>query len=156
MRSLPLLLVLLLATLIPASAGHKEVIQVYMRIHIQTAGAGLPESQAVSVKIPPNGEIIQIRTLPEITERELVDIKKTTEGIRLVFNHEGSINLNAVTAQNTGRILVVMINGVVVYAPLIDQQISSGYLDIPHQINPQVVQLLKDTAAANIVTANKK
>jgi len=75
--------------------------------------------------------------------------------MRLQFNHTGTVDLNAATAQNQGRLLVVIIDGNVVYAPTIDTQINDGQLTIPHQIPNEVVQLLQQVAAQNIRKANK-
>jgi len=70
--------------------------------------------------------------------------------VHLLFNHVGQVNLSAVTAQNQGRILVVLIDGQIVYAPIIDEQITNGELDLPRPINPQVLQLLQEVARKNV------
>jgi hypothetical protein len=62
----------------------------------------------------------------------------------------GQVNLNAVTAQNQGRILVVLIDGYVVYAPIIDEQITDGELDLPRPLPAQVLQLLQEVARRNV------
>jgi hypothetical protein len=137
---------------ISAHAGHTPP-KIFLRVFVQTAGEGLPETQATSISIPPDGEIIQIRALPEVTERELIGVQQDASGaIHLQFNHEGIVVINAFTAQNQGRIMVLMINGIVVYAPLIDEQISTGELIIPssHPLKPEAVQLLQETAAKNV------
>ena len=110
--------------------------------------------EATAISLPPNGEKILIRTLPEVTERELIDVEQDASGtVHLQFNHEGQVSLSAVTAQNQGRILVVLINGYVIYAPIIDEQITSGELDLPHPIPPQILQLLQDLARNNVKQA---
>ena len=63
--------------------------------------------------------------------------------------------MSAVTAQNQGRILVILIDGYVVYAPIIDEQITTGELDIPHPISLQVIQLLQEVARENLRKAAK-
>jgi preprotein translocase subunit SecD len=111
----------------------------------------LPATQATQIALPPNGETILIRSMPEITERELVAVEPDASGaVHLRFNHEGQINLDAVTAQNQGRIMVVMLNGTIIYAPVIDEQLSNGELVLPHPLPPQVVQLLQDIAKKNV------
>jgi len=146
---------LLLFMLLPARAGHSPP-TILLRVHVQTTGEGQSPQQATTIQLPPDGETIQIRTLPEITERDLVDVRQSASGgIRLLFDHDGQVALNAVTAQNEGRILVVLINGFIVYAPTIDQQITNGELDLPHPLNPQVVQLLLDEAKKNVKQANR-
>jgi preprotein translocase subunit SecD len=153
MRFLCLLLGFLLVTYSPARAGHSPP-KVTFRIHVQTTGEGLSPQQASIVLIPPRGEQIQVRTLPEITEQDIVDVEPLASGgIHVVFDHVGTVALNAVTAQNQGRLLVVLIDGTVVYAPIIDVQIDNGQLDIPHALNLQIVQLLQDLARKNVIQA---
>ena len=96
-----------------------------------------------------------MRTLPELTEKNLVDVQQGASGVRLMFDHVGQVNLSAVTAQNQGRILAVLLDGYVIYAPLIDEQITNGELDIPRQINPQIIQLLQDVARKNVKQASR-
>jgi hypothetical protein len=137
----------------PAQAGHSPP-KVVLRIHIQSTGEGQSPLEVTTITIPPNGEKIQVRTLPEVTEGELISVQQDLSGgVRLQFNHVGQVNLSAVTAQNQGRILVVLIDGYVVYAPTIDEQITTGELDIPHPINSHVVQLLQEVVRKNLKEA---
>jgi len=155
MRWTCLLMGFLLLTFLPAQAGHSAP-KVVLRVHVQTTGEGQSPMEVTTISVPPNGEQIQVRTLPEITEHELVDVRQDASGaVHLLFNHVGQVNLSAVTAQNQGRILVVLIDGYVVYAPVIDEQITSGELDLPHPINPQVLQLLQEVARQNVRQAAK-
>ena len=153
MRCFCLLIGLLVITFLPAQAGHSAP-KIFFRVHVQTAGEGLSAQQATTITIPPNGEQVQVRTLPELTEQEIIDVQPNVAGgIHVVFNHVGTIALSAVTAQNQGRLLVVLIDGFVVYAPIIDEQIDNGQLDIPHQLSPQIIQLLQDQARKNVKQA---
>jgi len=94
--------------------------------------------------------------LPEVTEQNLVAIEQLPSGVvRMQFNHVGQVNLGAVTAQNQGRILVVIVDGYVVYAPIIDQQITNGELDLPRPLGAQIIQLLQDVAKHNVKQAEK-
>jgi preprotein translocase subunit SecD len=67
----------------------------------------------------------------------------------------GQVNLSAATAQNQGRLLVVILDGQVIYAPVIDMQITSGELDIPHPIPAQIVELLQGVARQNVRRENR-
>jgi preprotein translocase subunit SecD len=111
--------------------------------------------EVTTITIPPDNEQIQVRTLPEVTEGDLTNVQQDAAGLHLQFDHVGQVNLSAVTAQNQGRILVVLIDGYVVYAPIIDEQITNGELDIPHQLSPQIVQLLQGVAQQNVKQAAK-
>jgi hypothetical protein len=134
---------------LPVHAGHSAP-KIFLRIHVQTTGTGLPDDQAHTVLIPPNGEAIQVRALPEVSERNLIGVETRPNGTLLFFDHEGQINLEAVTAQNQGRILVVLLDGYVIYAPVIDEEIGNGQLLLPHPLDPRVVQVLKDVATNNV------
>lgn len=148
MRCLCLVLGMLLLGFFPARAGHSPPI-IIMRIYVQT-NEGLPPSEAQPVQIPPDNEVIQVRNIPEVTEKDLTGVEVAPSGaIHFHFDHIGQVNLDAVTAQNQGRILVVMINGYIIYAPTIDEQISNGELVIPHPIKPEVIKLLQEKAEEN-------
>jgi hypothetical protein len=150
MRTISPWLLLLLLTMLPAQAGHNPP-KIILRVHVQTTGEGLPAALATTITLPPNGETIQIRTLPEASENDLIDVKQAPDGtVRLFFDHRGQVNLSAATGENQGRILVLMIDGYITYAPIIDQQITNGELDIPHPLSTQVVQLLQETAKHNV------
>ena len=153
MRWICLLLALVLFS--PARAG-SDPPQVTLRIHVQTSGEGLSAQEATTIPIPPNGEQIQVRTLPEASERDLVAVEQDAGGLHLQFNHVGTVNLNAVTAQNQGRILVVLIDGRPFYAPMIDEQISNGRIDIPHQVPAQIYALLQQFVARNLKEAARQ
>jgi hypothetical protein len=138
---------------LPAQAGHSAP-KVFLRVHIQSPGAGQSPLEVTTIKIPPNNEEIQVRTMPEVTEGNLSAVSQDASGgVRLLFDHVGQVNLSAVTAQNQGRILVVLINGFVVYSPTIDEQITNGELDIPHPINPQIVAQLQEVVKRNLKQA---
>jgi preprotein translocase subunit SecD len=156
MRCTCLLIGLLFFTFLPARAGHSPP-KVVLRVHVQTTGEGLSPQEATTITIPPNGEQIQVRTLPEVTEGEIVDVQQDASGLHLKFNHEGQVDLSVVTAQNQGRILVVLIDGYVIYAPIIDEQITNGELDIPsaHPVPAQIVQLLQEIVQKNVRQAAK-
>ena len=122
---------------------------------VQTAGEGQSTLEVAQIRVPPAGDTILIRAIPEVSEIQLVGAEQDAVGLHLQFNHTGTVDLNAATAQNQGRLLVVIIDGNVVYAPTIDTQINDGQLTIPHQIPNEVVQLLQQVAAQNIRKANK-
>jgi hypothetical protein len=141
---------LLLLTILPAQAGHSPP-KVILRVNIQTTGEGLPSTLATTITLPPNGEQIQIRSLPEVTENDLIDVKQDPDhSVQLFFNHRGQVNLSAATAENQGRILVLLIDGYIAYAPVIDTQITNGELDVPHPLNPGVIKLLQEVAQQNV------
>lgn len=154
MRWISLLAALCFLTVLPAHAGHKPP-TVTLRIHVQTTGEGQSPMEVTSIRIPPQGDSILIRAIPEVSEGQLVYAEQDALGLHLRFNHVGQVDLNAATAQNQGRILVVLIDGQVLYAPVIDTQINNGELDIPHPIPPAILLLLQDVAKQNVKSANR-
>jgi len=140
---------------LPAHAGHSPP-NIILQIFVQTGGQGMSSTQATTIALPPRGEVIQIRALPEITEHELIDAQADASGaVHLRFNHIGQVVLSAFTAQNQDRIMVIMLNGYVIYAPIIDEQITTGELIIPHPIKPEALQALQETARRNVEKAGK-
>ncbi len=114
----------------------------------------MPTTQAINVPLPPTGEIIQVRALPEITEHDIFDVKADAENnVTLTLDHRGRVNLSATTGEDQGKIMVVMLNGVVIYAPVIDAQITSGILAIPHPLTPEVIKIMQDMAKQNVKDA---
>jgi len=149
-----LFLVLTLLAVVPAHAGHSGP-KIFLRIHVQTTGSGMAADQAQTVAVPPDGELIQVRALPEVTEGDLIGVEPRANGTLLTFDHSGQVNLDAVTGEDQGRILVVLLNGYVIYAPVIDEQISNGQLLLPHPLAPQIVKLLQEVAAKNVRDRSK-
>lgn len=137
---------------LPAHAG-KTPPKIQFRVHVQATGGG--DDQVQTVYLPPNNEPIQIRSLPEVTEHDIVGVQPQANGTLILFNHSGDINLSAATAQNQGRVMVVFINGYIIYAPIIDEQITNGQLLIPHPFSPDVLKLLQDVAQHNVTNAAK-
>jgi hypothetical protein len=155
MRWMCLLSIFLLMTVLPGHAGHSAP-KIILRVHVQTTGEGQSSMEATTITLPPNGEQIQIRTLPDLSEKELIAVQPDACGaVHLQFNHEGQVSLSALTAENQNRIMVVLINGYVIYAPVIDEQITTGELVLPHPLNTQVVQMLQDVARENVRKAAK-
>ena len=102
-----------------------------LRIHLQaTEGAKGSTSSLVTLYQP--NETIAIQNLPEVTEKEILKISSRADGTVLVeFNDFGRTKLEVGTSTGRGSILVVIVNGRVVYAPRIDTVITSGSILLP-------------------------
>ena len=104
---------------------------VLLRVHLQA-----PEGAKGQVSVPvthfqPN-ETIAIQNLPEVTEKEIRKISTRVDGTILVeFNDFGRTKLEVATSTGRGLILVVLVNGRVVYAPRIDTVITNGAILVP-------------------------
>ena len=102
-----------------------------LRIHLQaTEGAKGSTSTLVTLYQP--NETIAIQSLPEVTEKEILKVSTRADGTVLVeFNDFGRTKLEVGTSTGRGSILVVIVNGRVVYAPRIDTVITSGSILLP-------------------------
>lgn len=139
----------------PAQAGHSPP-KVLLRIFVQTTGEGMSDTQVAHISLPPNGEQIMIRALPEVTERELIGAQPDASGaVHLQFDHTGQVVISTFTAQNQNKIMVVMIDGYILYAPIIDEQITSGEIVLPHPLRPEALKLLQETAQQNVKEHNR-
>ena len=131
------------------AGGHKPPALIF-RINVQTSGTGLGPTQALPLTLPKTQEMILVRAIPEVTEKNLRHVEVRNDGtLVLTFDHQGRVNLDVVTTSNQGRYLVVTIDGILVYSPLIDEEISSGTLVIPHPLPLPVVEALKQVADEN-------
>ena len=99
----------------------------------------------VTLLNPP--ETIAIRNIPEVSEKDIRSVRSLADGTVVVeFDDFGKTKLEV--ASNTGRglILVVIVNGRVVYAPTIDINLTRGALALPAgSIFPEEIQALNDT-----------
>jgi hypothetical protein len=155
MRRIVRLTGLLLLLALPAHASHSPP-KILFRVFVQTAGEGLPANEAREVVVPPNNETIMVRAMPELTEQNLVDVRADASGsVHFLLDHAGQVDLDAVTGQDQGRILVVSLNGYVIYAPIIDEQITNGELIVPHPLDPRILELLQQIAQQNVRQARK-
>lgn len=133
-----------------------------LRIHLQ-ATEGAKGMVSVPVTLFQPNETIAIQSLPEVTEKEIRKVSTRMDGTVLVeFDDFGRTKLEVGTSTGRGMILVVLVNGRVVYAPRIDTVITNGSILLPPgsitpdeilQVNGEVEkakeQRLKDTPRSN-------
>ncbi len=148
-KSLGMVSALLAGSDLACAGGHKPP-PVTLTITIETSGQGMAPQQAIPVTLPASGQTIFVRAIPEITEKNLIKVELRPDGTPLLtFDHQGRINLDVSTGVNQGRFLVVLIDGVVVYAPIIDLQIKTGQLLIPHPLPLPIMDALQKVAIYN-------
>ena len=133
-----------------------------LRVHLQ-APEGAKGMVSVPVTLFQPNETIAIQSLPEVSEKEIRKVSTRADGTVLVdFNDFGRTKLEVGTSTGRGFILVVLVNGRVVYAPRIDTVITNGSILLPPgsitpdeilQVNGEVEQLkeqrLKDVPRPN-------
>ena len=101
------------------------------RVHLQA-----PEGSKGQVSVPVTlfnpSQTISIQSLPEVSEKEIRKVSTRVDGSILVeFTDFGQTKLEVGTSTGRGLILVVIINGRVVYAPRIDTVLVNGCLLLP-------------------------
>ena len=125
--------------------GAAEKPPVLLRVHLQAPeGAKGMVTVPVTLLNPP--ETIAIRSIPEVSEREIQQVRTLLDGTIVVdFDDFGRTKLELATNSGRGLILVVIVSGRVVYAPIIDTNLTSGVLVLPPgAILPEEIQLLND------------
>jgi len=111
--------------------GAAEKPPVLIRVHLQASeGARGEASVPVSLFNPP--EKVAIQSLPELTEKDIQRVTTRPDGtVLLEFDDFGKTKLEVATSTGRGLILVVIVNGRVVYAPRIDTVLTRGCLLLP-------------------------
>jgi len=118
---------------------------VLLRVHLQAPeGAKGMVTVPVTLLNPP--ETIAIRNIPEVSEKEIRAVRTLADGTVVVeFDDFGKTKLEVATNTGRGLILVVIVNGRVVYAPRIDTNLTAGALALPSgSILPEEIQALND------------
>lgn len=138
-KKLPLLIGLLVWV------GASEKPPVLLRVHLQAPeGAKGMVTVPITLLNPP--ETIAIRNIPEVSEREIRQVRTLSDGVVVVeFDDFGKTKLEVATNTGRGLILVVIVNGRVVYAPRIDTSLARGALALPSgSVLPDEIQALND------------
>lgn len=137
---------LILACLVWLGAAEKP--PVLFRVHLQAPeGAKGMVTVPLTLFNPP--ETIAIRSIPELSEKDVQRVQSSTSGKILVeFSDFGRTKLELATSTGRGLILVVIVNGRVVYAPLIDIPLTRGGLALPaSSLSPQEIEVLNEQAS---------
>ena len=104
---------------------------VLLRVHLQ-APEGAKGQVSVPVTLFNPSETISIQSLPEVSEKEIRKMSTRVDGSILVeFTDFGQTKLEVGTSTGRGLIMVVIVNGRVVYAPRIDTVLANGCLLLP-------------------------
>jgi len=125
--------------------GATEKPPALLRVHLQAPeGAKGMVTVPLTLLNPP--ETIAIRNIPEVSEKEIRRVKTLGDGTIVVELDEfGKTKLEIATNTGRGLILVVIVNGRVVYAPVIDTSLVQGALALPAgSIFPEEIQALNE------------
>lgn len=112
---------------------------VMVRFYLQASQSESPENVVpVTLANPP--QVIYMRKHPEITEKDIASARMLPGGhVLLTFVPTVKAQLEALTRGNVGAILVVLVDGRVVYAPVIDVALTEGKFIIPENVSDQEV-----------------
>lgn len=125
--------------------GAAEKPPVLLRVHLQAPeGAKGMVTVPITLFNPP--ETIAIRNIPELSEKDIRQVRTLPDGTILVeFDDFGKTKLEVATNTGRGLILVVIVNGRVVYAPTIDVSLVTGALALPKgTVLVQEIEALND------------
>ncbi|MDX6765781.1 MAG: hypothetical protein SFU85_03220 [Candidatus Methylacidiphilales bacterium] len=123
------------------------------RIHVQVQSRTEAASQTLQISLTNPNQIIAVNRLAAFSENHLQSVLPTPDGgMMLQADSTGTRILEEMSSSNSGRIMVVLINGTVVYAPIIDMPLRSGRMLIPGPIPPEIVSGLQ----ARIAKLQKK
>jgi len=126
---------------LPAGASRP---QITFRVHLQRAESSGSDSQIISIALTRPDQVIQVGRYAELGENQVASVMPTPDGgMMVLFNGTGTKLLETITSSNQGRIMVVLLNGRVVYAPLIDMPLRSGRLLLPGPLDPAEVAALQ-------------
>lgn len=123
--------------------GAAEKPPVLFRVHLQ-APEGAQGKVTVPVQLPEPAETIAIHSIPELSEHDVTRVRTREDGTILVeFTDFGRTKLEVATSTGRNLILVVLVNGRVAYAPVIDTVLTRGQLLLPgHSLLPQEIESL--------------
>lgn len=114
------------------------------RIHVEQSGSSGSSAQVIQVALTNPDQVVTVARFAELSENHVANVLPTPDGgMLVVFNPTGARILESLTASQMGRIMVVFLNGQVVYAPVIDLAVRSGKLMIPGPLPTEDVMALQ-------------
>ena len=140
MRTALATLTLWVAFLAVAGAGGSKP-PIVLRFHLQTMSQTGTNWTQVEVPDPP--QMILVEKYSFLSEKYVTQATALPDGNTLIqFDSIGSNVLDTTTSSAPGKILVVICNSRVVYAPVIDQPLRQGRIIVPG-ITPEELKALK-------------
>jgi hypothetical protein len=126
----------------PLHAGGDKP-KLVLRVYTQNED---PAARSMPLNLVDPDQQIHINVDPEASERDLESIEpymggNGEKGVVLHFSRHTGLLLNAATMEKMGKILVVSLNGRIVYSPVIDTPLNET-LVVPKGVTPQDMVLL--------------
>lgn len=124
------------------AGGQKPKIMV--RFHTEIGGSGSSKGNAIPLNLVNPSQQIWVNRLPEVSENDLAAVTQLPDGTTLIqLNTNGTRALEAATSTKQGKILVIIVNGRVVYAPQVDMVLRDGRVIVPGGITKEEVETMK-------------
>ena len=119
--------------------GGSEKPKSLFRFHVQTMQQA-PKETLIPIHLSDPPSVFFVRKQPDLDERHMSEIQMMEDGsVLVIFNEQGQRKLANLTQGNLGSFLVVISNGRVVYAPIIDVVMGDGQFVIPGGMSPNEV-----------------
>jgi preprotein translocase subunit SecD len=118
--------------------------QITFRVHVERGQSAGSSAQVMQIALTQPEQVITVGRYAELSETQVQSVLPTPDGgLMVLFNSTGTKILESATANNQGRVLVVFLNGRVVYAPLIDMPLRTGRILVPGPLDPAEVAALQ-------------
>lgn len=151
LRNLLVVPVLVFTTATGMAGASKPVMT--FRVHVQVKEDTKGGGAVLPIALSNPQQIITVGRVPKISENHLQSVIATPDGGMMVqTSNTGARLLEEATISNPNQIMVVLLNGQVVYSPVIDIPLRSGRLLIPGPIPPELITALQ----ARIVELHKR
>ncbi len=129
------------------AAGSRKP-EVLFRVHDQTDRDDSGKF-AIPLESPSRpGEEIFVGKIPVVTERDITGIhvydnERGAQGVAFLLNAHGRLSLSVTSAQRTGKLLFVFMNGRTIAELYIDRHVQDGILNVPRGWLPEEIALLR-------------
>lgn len=124
------------------------------------AGRGLPESRRTTVALMSPAISLDVNRIPVLREADLDTVELKGEGdnflMRLVFGIHGTIELDRVSNNNRGELIVIFINNIPVAAPQLKHRIVDGVFEFTPNLSREEAQKLADGLNAMVKYLEKR
>jgi len=152
-RNLACVLLLVVTEISSSTAVAGSRPPVLLTIHTEVSGLE-PAEKRLELPLEEPPFVFSVGKMPDITDRQLMGVLPGPAPLQ--FDTTGARVLRNITTTNRNLRLAVLINGRLVFSPVIDATISNGELFLPRGISPEVLEQLREIAQRNARKFRKK
>ncbi len=156
-RNLACVLLLVVTEISSSTAVAGSRPPVLLTIHTEVSGLE-PAEKRLELPLEEPPFVFSVGKMPDITDRQLIGVLPgpAPGSALLQLDTTGARVLRNITTTNRNLRLAVLINGRLVFSPVIDATISNGELFLPRGISPEVLEQLREIAQRNARKFRKK